>query len=762
MAQAYEPIAPGPAVPQVLRLLVLLATGTLLASEATGLYFSYKETRAALFALQREKALGAAARIEQFADDIERQIGWTVLPAAGGSPLEQRYLEILRLLRRVPAITDASWLDASGREQLRVSRLSLDRIGSGIDRSGEPAFRKPMPGRPYFGPVHFRQETEPYMTIAVAPGAKGEGITEVEVNLRFVWDLVSRIRVGKTGYAYVVDPHGRLISHPDISLVLKTSDFSALPQVRRALADDTGQGEGLPDQGAGRDPEGNPVLAAHAPIAELGWVVLVEQPLAEAYAPLYGALERTGLLLLIALALAVLASLALARRMVRPIRALQEGAARVGAGALDHRLEVATGDELQAVAEEFNRMAARLYESYAGLERKVAERTRELELANQARSRFLRAASHDLRQPMHALGLFVAQFNERVRDPQTRRIAEQAGVAVSALQELIDAILDISRLDAGVIAPEVVDFGINTLLARLDTAFAPNAAEKGLRWRVIPSRLCVRSDPVLLERILLNLAANAVRYTGRGGIAIGCRRRGERVRIQVWDTGIGIPPEQQEAIFQEFYQLANPGQDRWRGLGLGLAIAARLARLLGGRIEVASRPGKGSLFTLEVPRGRRPAIQMRTALARGANDSLWGAFLLVVDDDALVRDAMGSLLRQWGCEVAVAANTEEAVTALDRAERLPDALLCDYRLPGEETGISVIRRLREVAGTEIPAALVSGDTAPESVREAKASGYPVLPKPLAPAKLRALVEHLVSAARVQSDRPRGDARGLAG
>lgn len=724
---------------------VLLVGGTLLASEATGLYFSYQETRAALFVLQREKALGAAVRIEQFAKDIERQIGWTVLPPAGASTLEQRYLELLRFLRRVPAITDVSWLDTNGREQLRVSRLSLDRIGGGVDRSGDPAFLEATPGHPYFGPVYFRQETEPYMRIAVAPAAKGEGVTGVEVNLRFVWDLVSRIRVGNTGYAYVVDRHGRLISHPDISLVLRKSDFSGLPQVRAALA---GQGEGLPGQVAGKDPEGNPVLAAHASIAELGWFVLVEQPLAEAYAPLYGAIERTALLLIISLALAVLASLALARRMVRPIRALQEGAARVGAGALDHRMAVATGDELQALAEELNRMAARLSESYAGLERKVAERTHELELANQARSHFLRAASHDLRQPMHALGLFVAQLNERVRDQETRRIAEQAGLAVTALQELLDAILDISRLDAGVIAPEVADFGVDTLLARLDTAFAPSAAEKGLRWRVLPSRLCVRSDPLLLERILLNLAANAVRYTGHGGIAIGCRRSGDRVRIEVWDTGVGIPAGQQEAILQEFYQLANPGRDHRQGLGLGLAIAARLARLLGSRIEVTSRPGKGSRFAVEVPRGQRPATPTYTAPAGGANDSLRDAFLLVVDDDALVRDAMGSLLRQWGCEVAIAANGGEAFAALNRSERLPDAILCDYRLPGEETGILLIRRLRESAGRGIPAALVSGDTAPESVREAKSSGYPVLSKPVAPAKLRALLEHLVSKARV--------------
>jgi len=738
---------------------VLLVSGTLLVSEAIGLYFSYQETRGALFALQREKAQGAAARIEQFAKDIEQQIGWALPTPAGGATSEQRYLELLRLLRRVPAITDVSWLDANGREQLRLSRLSLDRIGSGVDRSGDPAFREPRPGRPYFGPVYYRQETEPYMRIAVMPGGQGEGVTEVEVNLRFAWDLVSQIRVGETGHAYVVDRQGQLVSHPDISLVLKKSDFSGLPQVRVALA---GQDTALPDQDAGRDPEGHPVLAAHAPITELGWIVLVEQPLAEAYAPLYGAVARTGLMLLVALALAAFASLALARRMVRPIRALQEGAARVGAGGLDHRMEVATDDELQAVAEEFNRMAARLHESYAGLERKVAERTRELELANQARSRFLRAASHDLRQPMHALGLFVAQLNEHVREPKTRRIAEQVGVAVTALRELLDAILDISRLDAGVISPEAADFRVNTLLARLDTSFAPSAAEKGLRWRVLPSRLFARSDPVLLERILLNLAANAVRYTQHGGILIGCRHRGERVRIEVWDTGIGIPPEQQEAIFQEFCQLPNPAQDRRQGLGLGLAIAARLALLLGGRIEVASRPGMGSRFSVEVPRGQRPAMPTYTATSAGAGESLRGTFLLVVDDDALVREAMASLLRQWGCEVALAANTEEAAAAFNRSDRLPDAVLCDYRLPGEETGIQVIRRLGDVAGIRVPAALISGDTAPETVREAKASGYPLLPKPVAPAKLRALVEHLVSASRVEIDGAGSDARGLVG
>ena len=741
---------------------VVLVSSALLASGASGLYSTYKETRAALSSLQHEKALGAAVLIERFIREIENQVRWANPPQMHGATAEQRYLDLLRLLRQVPAITEASWLDANGREQLRVSRLSMDRIGSGIDLSSEPAFREPTPEHAYVGSVYFHKETEPYLKIAVSPDRKNGGVTMVDVNLKFVWDAISLIRVGETGYAYVVDRRGNLISHPDISRVLQKSDFSGLRQVRAAFAHGTNSAAAPQEPESGSDPQGNAVLAAYVPIAALGWIVFVEQPLNEAYAPLYAAMARNGILLAIGLALAVLASLALARRMVTPIRALQQGAARIGAGALDHTMEVKTGDELEALAAEFNRMAARLRESYAGLERKVAERTHELELANQAKSRFLRAASHDLRQPMHALGLFVAQLNERVGDPQTRRIAAQAAAAVTALQELLDAILDISRLDAGVIAPRVSDFAVNSLLDHLDTGFAPEAAAKGLRLCVVPSRLIVRSDPVLLERILLNLAANALRYTERGGVVIGCRRRGDHVRIEVWDTGVGIAPEQQQAIFQEFYQVGNPERDRHKGLGLGLAIVARLARLIGCRIELSSRPGEGSVFAIEVPRGKTPAAPSAAELIGVTTDTLRGAFVLIVDDDALVREAMHGLFAQWGCEVAIAANGDEAMAELERHDRLPDALLCDYLLPGGGSGTDIIRHLHAAAGIAIPAALISGDTAPETLQDAKSSGFPILPKPVAPAKLRALTEHLLTASRPGSDRPADCAQGLAG
>ncbi len=722
---------------------VILVCGVLLASGIVGLYFSYRETHVALVALQREKALSAAARIEQFTREIEQQVGWTHMPQPGSPRArEQRHLDFLRLLRQAPAITDVSWLGRNGREQLMISRLNMDRVNSGADFSREAKFIEPRKGATWFSPVYFHKETEPYMTIAM-PAGQG-GVTVAEVNLKFVWDVVSRIRVGETGYAYVVDARGRLVSHPDISLVLQKSDLSALPQVRAALAHLAGDESDPPE---GRDRNGRPVLAAHAAIAPLDWTVFVEQSLTEAYAPLYSAMMRNGLLLILGLALAVAASLALARRMVMPIHALRTGAQRIGAGALEANINIRTGDELETLAEEFNRMAARLRESYAGLEQKVAERTQELEAANRAKTRFLAAASHDLRQPMHALGLFIAQLRARIHETETLTLVGRVESAVTALQELLDALLDISRLDAGVVSPAPVDFRLQPLFTRLEAAFAPQAERKEVRLRAAPTRLAVRSDPVLLDRILLNLLANAVRYTERGAILLGCRRRADHVRIEVWDTGVGIAPEHRDAIFQEFYQVGNPERDRAKGLGLGLAIAARLARLLGSRIDMRSHPGKGSVFAIELPLGAACAETKSATQVPVLSEALPGARVLVVDDDALVREAMTSAIAQWGCRVAMAANGDEAVTLIAGEDEQPDVILCDYRLPNGETGVEVIARLRAAAGRPVPAALITGDTAPERLREAKLAGHALLHKPVHPARLRALLEQLLSVSR---------------
>ncbi len=357
----------------------LLVTGALLASGAIEIYFSYQENKAALAALQREKALAAAARIEGFITEIEHQMGWVTQTRAAAT-LEQRRFDFFRLQRQVPAITESSYIDAAGREQVRVSRVAMDMVGGQTDLSGDPRFTEARARRLYRGPVYFRKESEPYMAIAIADGPGG-GVTAVEVNLKFIWDVVSQIKIGKAGEAFVVDGRGALIAHPDISLVLQKTDLARLEQVKAALAAPAGAGDSSSEVTLARNLRNQRVLTAHATIPSLQWTVFVEQPLEEAFAPLESSMRRTVLLELVGIALSVLVSLFLARTMVKPIRALQTGAARFGEGHLGDRIAVRTGDELEGLADQFNRMAARLQESYAGLERKVEERTHELQEA---------------------------------------------------------------------------------------------------------------------------------------------------------------------------------------------------------------------------------------------------------------------------------------------------------------------------------------------------------------------------------------------
>ena len=362
--------------------------GALLISGGVGLYFAYEENKEALASLQREKAAGAAARIEQFVSQIEQQLAFAALPQLGAEGLEQRRIEFLKLLRVVPAVTDIAQIDPKGREQLAVSRLKMDTAGANEDRSQEPAFKNARPGQTWFGPVYFRKETEPYMSIAVRSGGESGPVTVAEVNLKFIWDVVTRIRIGQKGKAYVVDSTGHLVADPDIGLVLRKTDLSALEQVKAAFA------PGADDSLAmlAKDLAGNKVLTAYAPIepareqaargapaSPLGWKVFIEQPVSEVYAALDATILRTVVLIVAGLLFSALAALWLARNMVRPISVLQEGAQRIGAGDLEQKIEIRTGDELEALAGQFNRMTEQLRESYAGLERKVEERTAELQ-----------------------------------------------------------------------------------------------------------------------------------------------------------------------------------------------------------------------------------------------------------------------------------------------------------------------------------------------------------------------------------------------
>src|SRR5438874_5669545 len=362
----------GPLFRKYVALFLAVVCVALLSNGLFEIWFSYREHKASLIRIQREQAEAAAAKIGQFIREIESQVGWTTqLPWSAGT-IDQRRFDGLRLLRQVPAITELAQLDSTGREQLKVSRLAMDVVASQGDFSSEPKFHEAVAKKVYYGPVYFRRESEPYMTLSLAGTRRDAGVSVAEVNLKLIWDVVTAIRVGERGQAYVIDAEGRLIAHPDISLVLRNTDMTRLAQVAAARGADTG-----PVQTA-KDVRGHQVLTAFAPVAPLGWLMFVELPVEEAYAPLYAAIERSGALLLAGLALAFFSGLFLARRMVIPIQALRAGAARIGGGDLSQRIAIRTGDELEALADQFNRMAAQLQDSYAGLEHKVEEGTREL------------------------------------------------------------------------------------------------------------------------------------------------------------------------------------------------------------------------------------------------------------------------------------------------------------------------------------------------------------------------------------------------
>ena len=337
---------------------------------------SYRENKEALIRIQHEQAEAAAAKIGQFIKEIESQVGWTTQLLWSAATTEQRRFDALRLLRQVPAITELSQVDASGKEQLRVSRLAMDVVGSGIDLSKEPKFTEAVKNKIYYGPVYFRRESEPYMTLSLAGTRRDAGVSIAEVNLKLIWDVVSKIKVGERGQAYVVDAQGRLISHPDISLVLRNTDMTRLAQVQAAQRME--KGGAAEDIETATDIHGRKVLTAFAPVAPLGWTVFVELPVDEAYQPLVASIQRTALVLIGALCLAALAGIFLARRMVVPIQALRTGAARIGGGDLSQRISIKSGDELEALADQFNEMAGRLQDSYADLEKKVEVRTHEL------------------------------------------------------------------------------------------------------------------------------------------------------------------------------------------------------------------------------------------------------------------------------------------------------------------------------------------------------------------------------------------------
>jgi len=374
----------------------------------------------------------------------------------------------------------------------------------------------------------------------------------------------------------------------------------------------------------------------------------------------------------------------------------------------------------------------------ARLFRETEEKSRQLELANLARSRFLAAASHDLRQPLHTLSLYSAALKlHAAPDGATGEIALHINKALASLSALVDSLLDISKLDAGAVQPEPQNVSLKTLIERIDADYRPVANSKGLEFHVAAPELLVETDPVLLERLVRNLVDNAFKYTAAGNVAITVEPCERNVRIGVSDTGPGIPAAERERIFEEFYQIGNPERDRVQGLGLGLAIVQRLAHLLGLELTLESELGRGSTFTVMVPLAMERRASPRVPAAPGpqAPSVLDGARILVIDDEPEVRAGMRTLLENLGCRVAVCSGYDDAERLIDQ-DGLEDVhlIVSDFRLRQHENGIDTVRRLRERLGS-VPALLVSGDTAPERLREAQSSGLPLLHKPVSADKL---------------------------
>ncbi|MFT3821374.1 MAG: HAMP domain-containing protein [Rubrivivax sp.] len=454
-----------------------VAAAVLAAAGSLSLWLFIDAQMAAVAALQQLQAETAAASILHFVDDLESHLRWLIAPSWAGSDAEDRRVDALRALRELPAVGTLWLVDPQGREQLRVSRLGPDTAGPGADLSRTSAYAIARRQGRHVGPVYFQDGSEPYMTLHVSGTSPRQGSVVAEVNLKLIGDVVTTLRIGETGRAFVLDARGELISHPDISLVLRRPDARALPQVRAALqAPPSVRGGALV---AGRDFAGREILSASATPPRLGWTVVTELPRAEALAPVHASVRLWLAVLLCGFVAAVVCGALIARNIVRPIETLTAGAIRIGSGALDHRIAITGSNEFAQLGERFNEMAGRLQAERAQLEEKVRARTRELARANEAKSRFLASASHDLRQPLHALSLFVDELRAGPTEARRMRLNDHLAAALDGLNGMFDAILDTSEIEAGAVRPSLSRFPLAPLLDTAREIFSSAAEDQG-------------------------------------------------------------------------------------------------------------------------------------------------------------------------------------------------------------------------------------------------------------------------------------------
>jgi signal transduction histidine kinase len=656
-----------------------LVSSVLLANGGLDMWFGYRAAKATAILMQRQQAGSVAERIEGFIADIEQQIGWTTTPQWDALPLEERRYDFIRLLREVPAISEITEISGSGKEELQLSRTAPDVVASGKSDLSAPRFAEAEAKGVWFSPVYFRNQSEPFMTIAVAHAGHSAGVTVAEVNLKFIWDVIETMQVGHTGYAFVVDTRGRLIAHPDLSMVLRNTNLAHMRQVAAALESSDRE---RPASGvhSATGPTGGRVLTAFAPVPRLGWVVFVELPLAEALAPIYAALWREAALLAFGLLLAAVAGSAVARRMVVPIRRLQAGAERLGSGERSQPIEIRTGDEIETLAERFNQMAAKVRQSHDTLEAKVEARTEALRAQEQeARQARLAAewALADLRQAqdrlvetqkLASLGQLTAGIAHEIKNPLNfvNNFADLSGELVDELDAALanngKPLADPARAEIGDIArmlkdnlAKIAEHGrradsiVKNMLAHSRTGGGEHRAvdlntmvDEALNLAYHGARaenpgfnvtLCRDYDPAAgrldlypqeFTRVLLNLFGNgfyAVEQRRLGAVeedyapTLSVTTRDLGARVEIRIRDNGTGIP--EAVRAKIFEPFFTTKPPGAGTGLGLSLSFDIiAKQHGGTLAADSAPGEFAEFVITLPRAMAPVAVGRAGEGR--------------------------------------------------------------------------------------------------------------------------------------------------
>jgi len=720
---------------------LLLALGAPLGiAVAVGAWFGY---RAELAQIKRTQALEALALATAVQASLQKEIGYmsrlyaTTWPESGPARLAQ---ELETALGIFPVILQVQVFHAD-RQRLFVSQLEPTRT---------PAMPAPVPmaspgprlsrSKPQLSLGQLGPQQVPVILVAIQSDRYESERLVMAIDLRAISDLLAQASRRESSRIYLLDGEGRIIAHSEPALSLSRQDLSRLAHVALAKSQpaETAAGTAVESE----DLAGTPVLATMKSVAETDWLLVIERPLDQVIAPIRRETWRTMVLLATGLIGAALLGLLLARRFTRPILRLGSDVERIGRGDLSHRTQIRTDDEIEQLGRQVNDMAASLEDYTAGLERKVAERTSELEAAMRARALFLAAASHDLRQPLYAISILADTLAAEPLDAGSAEILGKQREAIAVLRTLFDNLLDLSRFDAGEVKPVLQVVALRELLGPVVLEAEVVCHSKGLHFDCVIDDVGVETDPILMRRAVANLLSNAARYTPSGDVRLTAQAEGQDVVITITDTGIGIAPEDQQRVFEEFVQLANPARDRDRGVGLGLSIVRRICSLLHVELDMASKPNVGTTFTLRFHIASLPAQEPSIPVRATELPGLAGCRVWIVEDDLLVRDALGRQFGAWGSRCSFANGADE-IRALREAEgSWPDVILMDDMLGSAEGGLEIANWLREHMPSD-RILLVTGNVG-QRLRALEESGLAVFRKPLSSTDLARGVQRAMS------------------